>query len=82
MKKRQERAKYELSGRLFGSYRVLDSVFCVTILQKSCKKGWKVGSVVGTSCSYRGLEFDSQHPHVMSQLSVTPVLIGLMPLLT
>jgi hypothetical protein len=37
-------------------------------------RGWRVSSVVtGNVCSSRGSGFNSQRPHVSSQLSVTPV---------
>ena len=36
-------------------------------------QGWRDGSVVkSTGCSSRGPQFNSQHPHGSSQLSVTP----------
>lgn len=38
-------------------------------------KGWRDGSVVkSTSCSSRGLQFNSQHPQGSSKLSNTPFL--------
>jgi hypothetical protein len=40
----------------------------------SIAQGWRDGSAAnGTDCSSRGLEFNSQHPHGSSQLSVTTV---------
>lgn len=43
-------------------------------------KGWRDGAVIkGTSCSSRRLGFNSQHPHVSSQPSVTPVSVDPVP---
>ena len=40
---------------------------------KEIDRGWRDGSEVeSTGCSSRGPEFNSQHPHGSSQLSVTP----------
>ena len=42
--------------------------------------GWRDGlAVKSTSCSSRGPEFNSQHPHGSSKLSVTPVPGDLTP---
>ena len=48
--------------------------------QKQKNRDWRDGSMVkSTSCSSRGLGFNSQHPHGSSQLSVTPVPGDLTP---
>lgn len=42
--------------------------------------GWRDGSAVkGSSCSCRGLEINSQHPHDGCQQSITPVAEDLTP---
>jgi len=43
------------------------------MLKANNHRGWRDSSVVkSTSCSFRGLRFDSQDPQSGSQLSVTP----------
>ena len=45
--------------------------------KKKKRLGWRVGSVVKSiGCSSRRPWFNSQHPHVGSQLSVTPAQGG------
>ena len=36
-------------------------------------QGWRAGSMVKNTCSYKGPGFDSQHPRGSSLLSVIPV---------
>lgn len=43
-------------------------------------KSWRDGSAAKSSgCSTKGPEFDPQHPHGASQLSITLVLVYIIP---
>ena len=49
-------------------------------IQKCRAGGWRNDSAVkSTGCSLSGPEFDSQHPHDILELSVTPVPGDLIP---
>lgn len=51
-------------------------------LEEICKpsRWWRDNSAVKSiCCSYRGLRFNSQHPHSASQLSITLIQGDLMP---